>query len=182
MGDVVENELIIRKATELDIDKMEQFYYEVNDYLEKTNNYPAWEKDVYPARADAERAVNNDALVVATIGNNIVGSAIVNNEYPVQYNQVKWQVECNDNEIFIIHTFAVSPNYAQKGIGEKLINWIEDYAKKTGVKTIRLDCYIGNPPALRLYEKCGFTYLDRISIGLEDIGLDWFKIYEKLIK
>ncbi len=175
------SEIIIRKATALDIDKMEQFYFDVNEYLESTVNYPAWESGVYPARADAEKAILNDCLIVAVIENEIVGSAIVNNEYTEQYNQVKWQGEFDDNEIYIIHTFAVSPNHAKKGIGVKLIKWIENYARESGVKSLRLDCYVGNPPALKLYERCDFTYLDTISIGLEDIGLDWFKIYEKLL-
>ncbi len=175
------SELKIRKATEIDIDKMEQFYFDVNDYLESTNNYPAWEKGVYPARGDAERAVNENTLIIATIDNEIVASAIVNNKYTEHYNQVKWSGDFGDNEIFIIHTFAVSHKHSKKGIGIELIKWIENYARVSGVKSLRLDCYFGNPPALKLYERCGFTYLDTISIGLEALGLDWFKIYEKLI-
>ncbi len=175
------SELVIRKATDLDIDNMEKFYFEINDYLERTNNYPAWEKGVYPARGDAERSVKDNTLVIATIDDEIVASAIVNNKYTEQYNRVKWTGDFGDNEILIIHTFAVSSKYSKKGIGVELIKWIENYAKEIGVKSIRLDCYEGNPPALKLYERCGFTYLDTISIGLEAIGLDWFKIYEKLV-
>ncbi len=175
------SKLIIRKATALDIDKMEQFYFDVTKHLENTNNYPAWESGVYPARGNAETSVENGSLVIATLEDEIVGSAIINNMYPEQYNQVKWQGEFNDSEILIIHTFAVSPFHSKKGIGVELIKWIENYGKENGIKSLRLDCYVGNPPALKLYEKCNFTYLDTISIGLEEIGLDWFKIYEKLV-
>ncbi len=175
------NRLVIRKATECDIDKIEQFYFDVTEYLESTENYPAWESGVYPARSTAENAIKKDCLIIALIDNEVVASAIVNHEYTEQYNQVKWQGDFKDNEIFIIHTFAVSPHHSKKGIGVELIKWIENYARESGVKSLRLDCYVGNPPALKLYERCGFTYLDTISIGLEDIGLDWFKIYEKLV-
>ncbi len=181
VGEEVKNELVIRKASSLDIESMEQFYRDVTEYLSNNINYPAWEKDIYPARADAEKSIRNQSLIVATLDNEIVGSAIINNEYPTQYNKVKWLGNFDDNEILIIHTFAVSPKHSKKGVGVEMIKWIESYAKKNGVKSLRLDCYEVNPPAQKLYEKCGFIFLDTISIGLEAIGLDWFMIYEKLM-
>ena len=52
---------------------------------------------------------------------------------------------------------------------------------KSHVKSIRLDVYERNIPAIRLYEKCGFKYIDTVDLGLRDYGLNWFKLYEKLI-
>ena len=54
-------------------------------------------------------------------------------------------------------------------------------AIKSHVKSIRLDVYEGNIPAIKLYEKCGFKYIDTVDLGLGNRGLDWFKLYEKLI-
>jgi RimJ/RimL family protein N-acetyltransferase len=39
-----------------------------------------------------------------------------------------------------------------------LINRYDRLAHKSHVKSIRLDVYEGNIPAIRLYEKCGFKY------------------------
>ena len=30
-----------------------------------------------------------------------------------------------------------------------------------------------------LYERCGYWYMGTISLGLEEYGLNWFKLYEK---
>ncbi len=48
-------------------------------------------------------------------------------------------------------------------------------------KSIRLDVYEGNIPAIRLYEKCGFEYVNTVDLGLGNYGLKWFKLYEKLL-
>ena len=38
-----------------------------------------------------------------------------------------------------------------------------------------------NMPVIKLYEKTGYKYLDSIDLELVMYGLDWFKIYEKVI-
>ena len=56
------------------------------------------------------------------------------------------------------------------------------YAAEQGAKALRLDVYEGNLPAIRLYESAGFRYAGTVSLGLEDIGLDWFRLYEKMLQ
>lgn len=41
--------------------------------------------------------------------------------------------------------------------------------------------YENNLPAISLYEKCGFKYIDTVDLGLGNYGLDWFKLYEKVV-
>ncbi|WP_312648537.1 hypothetical protein [Aminipila sp.] len=50
--------LTIRKASNHDIDELEQLYDELNDYLESTINFPGWKKGVYPTRKDAINGIN----------------------------------------------------------------------------------------------------------------------------
>ena len=54
-------------------------------------------------------------------------------------------------------------------------------AEEQGARALRLDVYEGNLPAIRLYESAGFRYVDTVSLGLEEIGLDRFRLYEKLL-
>ena len=67
------------------------------------------------------------------------------------------------------------------GVGKTLLNFADKQSIKWNVKSIRLDVYEGNMPAIRLYEKCGFKYIDTVDLGLGNYGLDSFKLYEKLI-
>lgn len=61
------------------------------------------------------------------------------------------------------------------------IDFSVECAIKSNVRSIRLDVSEGNIPAIKLYEKCGFKYIDTVDLGLGNYGLDWFKLYEKLI-
>lgn len=49
-------------------------------------------------------------------------------------------------------------------------------------KGMTLDAYESNMPAIRLYEKNGFNYVDTVDLGIvETYGLKWFRLYEKVI-
>jgi ribosomal protein S18 acetylase RimI-like enzyme len=61
------------------------------------------------------------------------------------------------------------------------LDFAAEYGIKSHVRAIRLDVYEGNIPAIRLYEKCGFKYIDTVDLGLGSYGLDWFKLYEKVL-
>ena len=68
------------------------------------------------------------------------------------------------------------------GTGKSYLNVKEaEFAKKSGIKTIRLDVYEKNIPAIKLYEKNGFIYTGTVDLGLGNYGLKWFRLYEKII-
>lgn len=66
-------------------------------------------------------------------------------------------------------------------MGEALIRFAIRYACRAGAKALRLDVCEGNRPAIRLYERCGFTQVGTVDLGLHDWGLDWFRLYEKAV-
>lgn len=174
-------EIQIRKGTSHDIDDLEELYNVLNDALEKGVNYPGWKKGVYPIRDDAEQGIENGTLYVAVLKDNIVGTIILNHEPEEAYKEIKWGFEFDYSDVFVVHTFLVHPEYKQRGVGKQLMDFAEQYAKDTNIKSIRLDVYEGNLPAIQLYRKCGFQYKGNVDLGLEGIGLKWFQIYEKMV-
>ncbi|MDF2881389.1 MAG: acetyltransferase [Clostridiaceae bacterium] len=62
-----------------------------------------------------------------------------------------------------------------------LMEFADEYSIKSKARSIRLDVYEKNIPAITLYEKCGFKYIDTVDLGLGNYGLDWFKLYEKIL-
>ena len=80
-----------------------------------------------------------------------------------------------------VYTFAVHPMYLKKGIGKRHLDFAEEYGRKTGVKAIRLDVYEKNIPAVSMYRKCGYQYIDRVDLGYGVRGLDRFELYQKII-
>ncbi|MDP4089563.1 MAG: GNAT family N-acetyltransferase [Bacillota bacterium] len=173
--------IVIELGKENDIDELEKLYNDLNDYFEAAVNYPGWKKGVYPIRQNAIDGVKNGNLYTARHDGKIVGSIILNHEPEPAYYNVTWQIESDYSKVFVIHTFVVHPEFMKFGIGRALLDFADEQGFKSKVKAIRLDVYEGNIPAVKLYEKCGYKYVDTVDLGLSNYGLDWFKLYEKLI-
>ena len=177
----VEMEILIRRAVMQDVDTLEDFYNQVNDYLAAHTNYPGWRRDVYPTREDAVQGVQDDCLYVATDNGKIAASMILRQKSEPAYETTKWQLQLKDEEIYVVHTFAVAPQYFGSGVSQRMLRFAEEQGRKAHVKALRLDVYEKNVPAIRLYQKCGFRYMDTVDLGLGQYGLKWFQLYEKLL-
>ncbi len=173
--------LVIESGISADIDELEMLYDDLNDYLSATINYPGWIKGVYPIRENAVTGIQNNNLFVVRHKGKIVGSIILDHQPEEAYHGVKWKLDADYSSIFVVRTFVVHPSYLKIGIGRTLIDFSFELAQKSGMKSIRLDVYEKNIPAIFLYEKCGFEYIDTVDLGLGNYGLDWFKLYEKVI-
>lgn len=174
-------EISIEKGVLQDIDELEQLYDSLNDSLAEGINYPGWKKGVYPIREDAIDGIESNCLYVARYDGRIVGSIILNHEPENGYQKAVWGIDEDYDNIFVIHTLAVHPGYMHMGIGKALMDYSYELGKEMNMKSIRLDVYHKNMPAISLYERNGFQYIDTVDLGLGDYGLDWFCLYEKLL-
>ncbi|MEQ8712637.1 MAG: GNAT family N-acetyltransferase, partial [Cyclobacteriaceae bacterium] len=52
-----------------------------------------------------------------------------------------------------------SPAHRGKGVVSLIISSLTDWARTQGISEIRLDVYSDNDPAIRAYEKAGFSKL-----------------------
>lgn len=171
----------IRLGEKSDIEGMEKLYYSINDYLAQTVNYTGWRRDVYPAREDAEEGIREGCLYVAIVDGSIAGSFILRHRPEPAYDGATWKKELDYNKVYVIYTFVVHPQYMKRGIGLRLLQFAEEIAAREEVASLRLDVYEKNIPAVKLYEKCGYQYIDTVDLGLEQYGLKWFRLYEKLL-
>lgn len=171
----------IRLATPYDLNGVVQLYDEATAYLEANINYPGWVRGEYPARQDAEEGLAHNCLFVAMAEDTVVGSMILRTGPEPAYKAAPWQLPLADNQYLVLHTVVVSPRRQKQGLGRQLMDYAAQYARQAGMQALRLDVYEKNLPAMRLYESCGFRYVHTVSLGLEPYGLDWFKLYEKLL-
>ena len=174
-------DIIFDLGKEDDIEELERLYNDLNDYLAEGVNYPGWKKGVYPVRQNAIKGVEHGNLYVAKYNGKIVGSIILSHEPEPAYYKAKWDVQHDYSNIFVVHTFVVHPKFLKCGVGKALMDFSIEHSIKSEVKSIRLDVYEGNIPAIKLYEKCGFKYIDTVDLGLGNYGLTWFRLYEKLL-
>lgn len=168
----------IEKATQKDCGEVTKLYDSITEYLAEHTNYPGWRKGIYPSAEDAEAGIQGKVLYTAKANGKIVGTFILRNTPEEAYNTVDWKGETDYGKIFVLHTFAVHPDYLKFGIGEKMLRFIIELSQTMGIKEIRLDVYEKNLPAMRLYEKCGFCYVGKVDLGHADIGLNYFNLYQ----
>lgn len=173
--------LIIRPGTNDDINGLANLYNDIHDYLENTINHPGWKRGVYPVEQDAVNGFNEGCLYVATINDKLAGSMILRHKPEPAYLSASWQATLDYDSVLVIYTFVVSPFMLKQGIGKSMLDFAYSYGQSNHMKALRLDVYENNAPAIKLYEKCGFQYIDTVSLGLEAYGLNFFRLYEKLI-
>ena len=61
---------------------------------------------------------------------------------------------------WVLEHVACHPEFRRQGLVERLVYAMLDRGRERGAKTADIGVFIGNDPAQRLYEKCGFTVVD----------------------
>lgn len=178
---MLNNNVIIKRAEESHLDEIENLYNELNDYFASTVNYPGWIKHIYPIRETAIKGIEEQNLYIAYVNDMIVGSMILNHISEEAYNQVQWLIDAEDKDILVVRTLVVHPTFLKRKIGASLLEFTKQHAKNKSLKSIRLDVSVNNTPAITLYEKMGYRYIDTVDLGLPYEHLKWFKLYELLI-
>ena len=152
---------VIESGTPADIDELEELYDNLNDYLSATTNYPGWIKGIYPVRENAvagieakekltaiNKTIENNTLFVVRHDGKIAGSIILDHHPDEAYNSVSWKVDVDYSSIFVIRTFVVHPSFLKMGVGRALMDYSFEQAQQSGIKSIRLDVYENNLPAI----------------------------------
>ena len=165
-----------------DLEEITKLYDTACDYLESSTNYPGWKKHIYPTKEDARKGIEEESLFVVRCNGRISGSMILNHEPEHGYDQCTWHTPDQYEQIYVVRTLVVHPDDRNKGIGRILMEFAKEEAKLQGMHSIRLDVYKENTPAIRLYESCGYGYVDTVDLGYSQYGLDLFELYELPIK
>lgn len=129
----------IRKVVWEDLGEVARLYDTVNDYLECHVNYPGWKKGIYPTEEDARNGIAENALFVAVEQGRIAGTFLLRHRPEAGYAQVNWNCELEENQVWVLYTFAVHPDFRHRGIGRGILGFLDRYAAETGAKAIRLD-------------------------------------------
>lgn len=169
----------LRRAEKKEIGDVLELYNNLIDTLDRNINYPHWTKGYYPNLEYLEEKQKEGELFVLTDSGEIVGVSILNTSRIDDYKKVNWSLDVPEEEILTIHTFAIKDNLRQTGLGLIFLKLIEDYAKENNFKTIHLDTIYGNDPAVRLYEKAGYTNLGIHELVYAETNERRFNLFER---
>ncbi len=166
--------MLIKKATQLDLDGIAAIYSKIIASEHKKNTGIGWIANVYPTRETAAVALGREDLFAGFHDGRIVSSAIINKMQMPEYAGGKWQNIAPDNKIMVIHTLVTDPDFAGRGFGKKFILFYEDYAGRNGCNTLRLDTNARNAHARAFYARLGYTEAGIIACdfnGIKNIDL-----------
>jgi ribosomal protein S18 acetylase RimI-like enzyme len=172
------NNIHMKKAEIGDLDIIETMYNDSIEWLDSQNIHQ-WNKEVYPTRNSANRALEEGSLYCCYFDERIVGTFIINEDQPTQYEALKWKY--TSGKALVIHTLVVSPKEAGKGIGRAIVEYIFEYAMEQNYTCIRLDVFPDNKAAVKLYLAFGFEYVGKVFFETKEPGHEWYDCYEKLI-
>lgn len=147
---------MIRKATALDLDRIEHTYTELLTYEQDHGGFSNWALGIYPVRATAERALAADTLYVLEEDGEICASMNLNQDQPEEYADIDWQYPAAPKEVMVIHTLCIPPSQARKGYGREMVCFAQEKAVQAGCTVLRIDTFLGNEPAKALYAASGF--------------------------
>jgi len=160
---------MIRKATLRDVDTVAESYERLLRHEAATHSYTNWKPGIYPVRQDAQGAAENGTLYVLEEAGQVCASMILNQHQAPAYQEIPWQYPAAPEEVLVIHTLSMPPEMSGRGYGTRMVRFAMEEARARGCTVIRIDTYVGNLPAQRLYQKLGFRISGRKVVSHHDL-------------
>ena len=168
----------VRPAHISDLPAIGELYGSVCDALAGKPYNPGWARDGFPTIDCAREYLNDGALLIATEDGEPAGSVGLTKNPSAEDGF--GNAPAIDGGIWYIHVLAVHPARQRRGISSLLLSAAEDYARAQNARAMRLYVWEGNFPAIRAYEKSGYSCIEHgVDIGLAEFGLPRFSLYEK---
>lgn len=165
--------MMIRKATEADLDAVEQLYDAIHTAEEAKKQTIGWIRGVYPVRATAEAALERGDLFVLEDAGAIKGTGILNRLQVDSYRRGHWEHDVPDEQVCVLHTLVIAPDSAGKGYGRAFLAFYEAYAKEQGCTELRIDTNARNEVARTMYKRHGYTEIGIVPTDFNGIpGID----------
>ncbi len=166
------NDFSFRQASKNDIEEVDSLVQ--NAILKmKENGIEQWD-ELYPNKEVLEEDIQKEQMTLLVDENKIAAIYVLSEDCDEGYNDGKWKYP--DSKFCVIHRLCVNPEYQNKGIAKKCVLNIENECRKNGYKTIRLDSFVENPFAAKLYEKLGYE-----CVGKTKFRKGWFDLREHLL-
>ena len=145
-------------ATLEEFDSVVAFYDDVMERTPKVYEYALWKKGKHPTEDGLKSYIEEGSLYLYKEDEVIVGAMGFPMYQGEDYHPVNWSLPLKDDEVAVIHIFAINPDWQGKGIGGQMVKAAIELAKKNGRNTVRLDTLATNLPAQHLYESLGFQF------------------------
>lgn len=164
----------VEKATSDNVLEVMYLLQQCIDDFNKNNVYQ-WNHS-YPDHFKLLREVENNTLYIIKTKGVCIGTITFDEQQESVFDSVEWNNK--SDKFIVIHRIAVFPTWQKKGIGRKLIEFAENFAKENKYNSIRLDVASSSEHLIKLYESIGYAYAGEILYPKQK---EPFKCLEKII-
>ena len=122
----------------------------------KNDGSSQWQ-DGYPNPEVIKMDIEKGYGYVLTDDEIIIGyCAILINDEP-EYLKIEGNWLTN-TDFVVFHRVAIAEKYLGKNLSKKIIDFIEDFARKNNIKSLKADTNHDNFAMMKIFEKSGFTF------------------------
>lgn len=152
----------IRLAEKKDIDRIMQIIADARESIGRLG-IDQWQYG-YPTRDIVKEDITLGRSFVLECNEVICATfALMMNGEPT-YKKIYCGAWIGEGEYLALHRIAIDSTFRGKGIAEKIISFLVDFANENGYSSVRVDTHEGNLPMRRMLEKNGFEYCGTIHL------------------
>nr|WP_239587445.1 GNAT family N-acetyltransferase [Bacillus pakistanensis] len=96
-------------------------------------------------------SIKNGNTYIFYIDDRAVASVTLENK-PNEWDIGIWGHESEQDDVMYLHRLVTHRDYKGSGIGEKILQWSENYAKENGSSLLRFDCLHSNKGLNTFYQ------------------------------
>ena len=181
----MDKDLIIRKATESDIDAVMEILAEARGTMAKLG-IDQWQ-DGYPQREIIENDVREgfsycientrNGEILATFGVFTAGDLCYDKIFCGEWTTGESLSSLGESVSYTaIHRVAISVKSRGQGLSTAIIDFAADKARNKGKKSLRIDTHEGNVVMRRMLEKHGFIHCGTIYLESGDARVAYEKV------
>lgn len=152
-------EEILQKAERKDLKEIVSLYKEAISNM-ISNKIFQWD-EIYPNEEILSEDIEKGELYLCKKDNSILSCVVINEVQDEEYQTGNWRYTAG--RAAVIHRLCVHPNTQGAGIGKKMVQLAEAFARNNGYDIIRLDAFSQNHKARHLYESLGYTYTGEVT-------------------
>lgn len=169
------------RAGKNDFEAVAAFYRHVIDHTEHMDIYARWIYGQHPSDKMIMDYITSGFMYMMKESEKITAVSAVADRQEANYRPVAWGIDTADDEVAVLHILCTDPYRTGEGIGTRMLEAIYENAKRDGKKAVRLDTFAANLPAQHLYEKNGYIKRGNTFWNVDDLGIEEFYLYEKII-
>ena len=174
-----------RRAGLADTAAAQVAYRQIIEHLGATVDYPHWHSANHPRPAEVEQWVEAGDLYLAIApdgdGERIAGAMVLDHDAAAGYQDAAWAIEAPPEQVLVVHVLGVHPDFLRQGVARFLVHASLQVARQKGCRTVRLDTYVENLPARRLYVSQGFHDLGVHTLHYDGTDLTQFHLFEHVL-